>query len=261
MKIDAYEDGVPSWVDISVPDIAAAADFYRDLLGWECPGGPAEFGGYRVCTLNGRSVAGIGPQFNPNVPVAWCSYINVSSADDISEKVAAAGGQVMAPAMDVGEMGRMAIYVDPTGAVFGAWQPGQHTGAQIINEPGALCWNELVTTDLDGARAFYPAVFGWSVDEKGPADDAESAYTEWQVAGRSIAGMMAKPANLPPEVPSYWGTYFAVEDADAAAAKVTELGGSVLMPPMDIEPGRFAVVADPFGGMFMVMAMKPELAS
>ncbi len=261
MNIDSYEDGVPSWVDISVPDIAASAEFYAGLFGWDCPEGPAEFGGYRVCSLNGRSVAGIGPQFNPNVPVAWCTYVNVTSADETSEKVAAAGGQVMAPAMDVGEMGRMAIYIDTTGAVFGAWQPGLHTGAQIINEPGALCWNELVTTDVDAAKAFYPAVFGWGVSDQGVADDAGSPYTEWKVADRSIGGMMPKPENLPPEVPSYWGTYFAVADCDAAAAKVTELGGAVLMPPMDIEPGRFAVVADPFGGMFMVMTMKPELQS
>jgi predicted enzyme related to lactoylglutathione lyase len=126
-----------------------------------------------------------------------------------------------------------------------------------VNEPGTWSWSELLTTDIDASKAFYAAVFGWGAETQG---EGPTAYTEWQVGGRSVAGMMAKPPMLPAEVPPFWAVYFAVSDTDAAVQRVAELGGSQIMPPMDIEPGRFAVVADPTGAVFDVIALKPELA-
>jgi predicted enzyme related to lactoylglutathione lyase len=257
MEIDKYEPGVPSWVDIGSPDPQGAADFYGALFGWDAPEGPPETGGYRVAMVGDRAVAGIGPAQNPGPPF-WATYVDVDSADEAAERVTAAGGQVIVPPMDVLDVGRMAVFTDTIGAFFSVWQPGTHPGAQLVNEPGTWSWSELLTTDVEASKAFYGAVFGWTANTVGVGD---GEYTEWHVDGRSIAGMMEKPPMLPAEVPPHWAVYFAVADTDAAVARVAELGGSVMMPPMDIEPGRFAVVADPYGATFNVIALKPELAS
>lgn len=256
MEMTSYEPGVPSWVDLGTPDLDKAATFYSEFFGWECPEGPAEAGGYRVCTIGGKPVAGLGPQMNPGPPL-WSAYVNVESADDTAAKVSANGGQVFVPPMDVMTAGRMAVFADPVGAAFGVWQPGDHKGAELVNEPGTFSWAELITTDIPASKAFYGAVFGWGVDTHG---DGPGAYTEWQVNGRSIAGMMQKPPEMPAEVPPFWSVYFTVANTDDAVARVTELGGSVITPIMDIEPGRFAVVADPTGGLFNVIALNPASA-
>jgi predicted enzyme related to lactoylglutathione lyase len=257
MEIDRYEPGVPSWVDLGSPDPQGAADFYGALFGWEAPEGPEEAGGYRVAMVGDRAVAGIGPAMNPGPPV-WTTYIDVESADATAAKVTAAGGQVIVPPMDVLDVGRMAVFTDSVGAFISVWQPGTHPGAQLVNEPGTWSWSELVTTDLEASKAFYGAVFDWGANTQGAGP--MGSYTEWQVGGRSVGGMMLKPPMLPAEVPPHWAVYFAVADTDAAVARVAELGGSVMMPAMDIEPGRFAVVADPTGAVFNVIALKSELA-
>jgi predicted enzyme related to lactoylglutathione lyase len=121
-----------------------------------------------------------------------------------------------------------------------------------VNEPGAFSWNELLTTDIPASKAFYGAVFGWGSQTHG---DGPGAYTEWQIDGRSIGGMMEKPPMMPAEVPPYWGVYFTVADTDDAVARAQGLGGAVINPPMDIEPGRFAVLADPTGAVFNVIKL------
>jgi len=252
MEIDAYEPGIPSWVDVSTPDLDGAKAFYSALFGWEIAEAPPEAGGYSIAYLAERRVAGVGPQMNPQAPPAWMQYVNVTDADAAAAKVTAAGGQVFVPPMDVLDAGRMAVFADPAGAVFGIWEPKEHKGAGLVNEPGTFSWSELITTDIEGAKAFYGAVFGWESVTHG---EGPGAYTEWQVAGRSMAGMMAKPAEMPAAVPPFWGVYFAVADADAALAKANELGGSTMMGPMDIEPGRFAVLVDPAGALFNVIAL------
>jgi predicted enzyme related to lactoylglutathione lyase len=257
MEMDRYEAGVPSWIDIGSPDPQGTAEFYGALFGWEAPEGPPENGGYRVAMVGDRAVAGIGPQQNPGPPV-WATYIAVENADEVVAKVLAAGGRVLAPAMDVLDVGRMAVCSDPQGAVFSLWQAGTHPGAQLVNEPGTWSWSELLTTDVEAAKSFYGEVFGWTANTAGAGPTGE--YTEWQVGGRSVGGMMMKPPMMPAEVPPHWAVYFAVADTDTAVARILELGGSVLMPPMDIEPGRFATVADPFGAVFNVIALKLELA-
>ncbi|MEX2552050.1 MAG: VOC family protein, partial [Actinomycetota bacterium] len=239
MEVESYAHGEPSWQDVSA-DAAKAADFYSALFGWEIPEGTEEYGGYRNASLQGRKVAGISPQNEPGPPV-WSTYINVDNADAVAELVAANGGQVMVPPMEVAPYGTMAIFIDPTGAVFGAWQPAEHRGAEIRNVPGAVTWYELVTTDVDAAANFYSAVFGWVAQAHGGAA-APGGYTEFKLGEKTVGGMMAKPPMIPAEVPSFWAVYFAVDDTDAAVAKITELGGKVVMGPTDIQPGRFAVV-------------------
>jgi uncharacterized protein len=251
VEIDSYAHGEPSWHDQSSPDAEKAAEFYGALFGWEIPEGDPEFGGYRNASLNGKTVAGITPQMNPG-PSFWSTYVNVDNADDAAALVTDNGGQVVFPPMTVGEFGRMGFFMDPTGAALGIWEPGTHKGAQVRNVPGAVCWYELVTSDVAAATTFYEAVFGWVAQAHGPAT-GPGGYTEFKVGDKMVGGMMAKTPMMPAEMPSNWAVYFAVDDADAAAAKVTELGGQVMMGPMDIEPGRFAVVADPTGAVFNIL--------
>ena len=251
MEMESYEHGVPSWVDLGTPDLEKATAFYGGLFGWDVKVGPPEAGGYAIAELRGRPVAGLGPQQNPGPPV-WASYVNVDDADAVFELIKDNGGQAMMEPFDILDVGRAGYFVDPAGAVLAVWQPRLHKGAEIVNETGTLSWNELVSTDIEGVKPFYKAVFGWDAETHG---DGPMAYTEWKLGGRSIGGGMAKPPMMPAAVPSHWAVYFAVDDTDAAVAKVTELGGSTIMPPMDIEPGRFAVVADPSGAMFNVIKM------
>lgn len=254
MDRDRYEHGVPSWIDVGVDDPARTAEFFTALFGWECPEGPPETGGYRDCTLRGRPVAGIGPRMNPMAPPFWASYVNVDDADAIVELVIANGGSVIMPPMAVMDFGRMAIFADPAGAVFSVWQPGSHTGCGVVNEPGSFSWSELITDDLDGARAFYSAVFGWEYE-------VSPEYTECRVGGRPACGMMAKPPGMPAEAPPMWMIYFAVEDCDAALVRIAELGGTVVAPAMDLPQGRFAVVEEPCGSVFEIIALNPELVA
>src|SRR5262245_46395974 len=210
MDMDAYEHGVPSWVDLGTSDPSAAAEFYSELFGWDVQQGPPEAGGYAIAHIRDRAVAGLGPQQFPG-PALWRTYVNVDDADAVAEAAAANGGKVLMAAFDVLDAGRMALLADPSGAVLGVWQPGNHKGARVVNEPGSYCWSELITPDTAGARAFYQAVFGWGAASYGP--DGAGGYTEFQLGDRAIAGMMQPQAGMPADVPPNWAAYFAVADA------------------------------------------------
>jgi uncharacterized protein len=253
VEIEHYDNGVPSWIDLGTGDVDKAAEFYFGLFGWEVRDLGADAGGYRMAFLRDRPVAGLGPQQNPGPPV-WSTYVNVVDAEAAIARVAAHNGMVFVEPFDVFDSGRMSVFADSVGAALSLWQPNQHHGAGIVNEPGTYSWSELITTDVPVAMEFYKGVFGWESLIHGELGSS-SEYIEFQLGGRSIAGMMPKPASMPADVPSYWGVYFAVDDADAAVAKVSELGGQVLMPPQDIEPGRFAAVRDSTGAMFNVMKL------
>jgi predicted enzyme related to lactoylglutathione lyase len=254
MEMDSYPAGVPSWIDLGSPDVPAAAAFYGALFGWDAPEGPSESGGYRVAMVGDRAVAGIGEATEPGEP-SWTTYVAVDDIDAVAARVVAAGGAVVVAPTDVLDAGRLAVCADPLGAAFSLWQAGTHPGAQLVNEPGTWSWSELLTTDPDASRAFYTSVFGWQAHAQDMGDLGE--YTEWLVGGRSVGGMMPKPPSVPEHVPSHWNVYFAVADTDTAVARIAELGGSVVVAPMDIEPGRFAVVTDPTGAHFNVIALNP----
>jgi len=247
-----HAPGTPSWVDIGT-DVEPAKAFYGSLFKWECQdaGPPEETGGYGFFLRNGKMIAGYGPQQNPGPPT-WSTYISVTDAETTAKEAEAAGGTVIVPAMDVMGAGRMAVFQDPQGGFISVWQPGDHKGAQLVNEPGALCWNELNSRDPEGSKTFYQQVFGWVpvTHSEGPMP-----YTEFQLGGQSVAGMMPMPPAVPAQVPTFWLVYFAVDDTDASVATTEKLGGSVSMPPMDIPVGRFAVLADPQGATFAVIKM------
>jgi uncharacterized protein len=250
-----YAPGTPSWVDLGSPDVEASARFYGELLGWEAveAGPPEATGGYQMFLMGGKQVAGLGPLQQEGQPPAWTTYLATAGAEDTAHKATAAGGRVFVGPFEVLDSGRMAIIADPTGAVFGVWEAGSHHGAQLANEPGSLCWNELATRDMEAARRFYGEVFGW---EGVTRDYAGSPYTEWQLDGRTVAGGREMGPEFPPDVPPYWGVCFAVSDCDDAVARAQSLGASVSMAPTTIPAGRFAVLVDPQGAAFSIIDME-----
>jgi predicted enzyme related to lactoylglutathione lyase len=257
MQISSYPQGTPNWVDLGTPDLDATLAFYGGLFGWTSEEGPPEAGGYRMCLLNGVPVAGVGPLMSPDQPPMWTTYIATDDADATAAAVESAGGKVLMAPMDVMDVGRMGIFMDQTGAVFGAWQKGTFAGAGVANEPGAFTWNELMTRDVEGSRDFYAKVFGLGGTQSEIAGDM--VYIEWQVAGRRVGGMMPIDGpEWPADLPSHWMAYFAVADTDATCAKVQELGGKVSVPPTDIPVGRFAVVNDPQGATFSIIKMSSD---
>lgn len=255
----SYEPGTPCWVDLGAPDLDAAIDFYAGLFGWEVPELPdsEQMGGYRRAKMGGADVCGLMP-LQENQPPAWTSYVSVADADATAAAVGDAGGTVIAEPMDVMDLGRLALFTDPEGAFFGIWQPGTFPGAERVNEPGTLGWNELESRDPGVAKAFYGQVFGWGFEDH---DMGEMTYTEWQLNGKTVAGMADIRGRVPDDVPAHWMTYFGSEDADASVAKVKELGGHVMFGPVDIPAGRFAMVADPWGAGFAVMKPSEETVS
>ena len=252
-----YPPGTPSWIELSSPDTDASVAFYGALMGWTTtePGPVEETGGYRMFQQDGKNVTGLMGHMREGQPTAWATYISVADADETAQKVRDAGGSVMMEPMDVMDIGRMAVFSDPTGAVFGIWQPKSFAGADLVNEPNSLCWNETLTRDAEKAKAFYSSVFGW-VAARPSFPGAPDSYTIWELEGKGIGGMMQMTDEyFPPEIPPHWSVCFAVADCDAIAAKARELGATVTQEPMDMPIGRFAGFIDPQGASFSVMAL------
>ena len=243
MEMTRYDHGVPSWADIGVHDVPAGVAFYAALFGLDGQDLGPEAGHYTILSKDGRQVAAISTAQDPGPP-HWTTYVNVDDADAVAARAVEAGGAVLVAPMDVMTAGRMLVLSDTTGAVVAAWQPKDHIGAQLVNEPGAMTWNELSTSDLAASKAFYTAVFGWSW---GGAEE----YAEFQVGGRTVGGAMPRPEGMPAEVPDHWLVYFGSGDVDADVAKAQALGASVAVGPTDIPgTGRFAVLVDPEGALF-----------
>ncbi len=273
---ESYPAGVPCWVDTSQPDPKAAAAFYGALFGWDFED-VAEPGAYRLARLRGLDVAGVGglPEGGPPMPV-WNTYVRVDSADAAAAKVRDAGGRVLSEPFDVTDAGRMAVFADPEGAVFCVWEPRAHPGARVVNEPGAVVFNTLRTRDVEAARRFYGAVFGWETLDMGGGDG-------WRLPGygdhleQRDPGFRQRVADLggpegfedvvasierlgddQPDVPPHWNVVFATADADATARRAAELGGRVVAGPFDAPWVRMAVIADPAGATFTASQFVPE---
>jgi len=243
--------GTPCWVDVSVDDVPKAIAFYQALFGWDIELGAPEVGGYSIAHQAGRIVAAVSPKMGaPDAPSVWTTYLATDDTDATAAKVTGAGGQVLAGPMDVMEEGRMAVAMDPAGAVFGLWQGERTTGLGVANEPGALTWNEQFSRDFSGSQAFYQAVFGYGYQDM--SGDGFT-YATLMVDGHEVGGIGEYPDGTPAEMPAAWAAYFAVTDTDAAVAKVTELGGRVVGPPRDTPFGRIAVVADHDGAVFSLI--------
>lgn len=245
---DGFPQGTFCWVDLSTTDEDGAKSFYADLLGWEADDMPVGEGAvYSMQVLRGKQVAAIAgqpqQQREAGVPPLWNNYVWVESADAAAEQAGALGATVHAPPFDVLDAGRMAVIQDPQGAFLMVWEPKRQRGAELVNEPGALCWNELASDDMDASAEFYRGMFGWQIEQW---EGAERPYLVIQVDGRGNGGI--RPAN--DGEPPNWTPYFATDDVDAGAAKVEELGGVKLMDVMDIGIAKIAPVRDPQGAIF-----------
>lgn len=253
---DTFLPGTPSWVDLGSPDVEASAAFYSALFGWQIEPPTADSGGYRMAMLKGRPVAGIGPAQAEGVPPWWTTYVTVDSADNTAKLVEEGGGTVLVPPFDVLDSGRMAACQDPGGAAFSVWEPRKHKGAGLVNEPGTMGWAELASGDIERAKTFYHHVFGWE------ANDTDMGggymYTLWMVPGgdgNGVGGGMPMGDQFPPGTTDHWAVYFDVADCDAMAARVQDLGGTVVVPSMDIpNVGRFAACQGPHGEGFSIIA-------
>jgi uncharacterized protein len=253
---DTTVAGGPVWVDLMTTDADATQAFYGALLGWTAEAGSPEFGGYFNFVRAGELIAGGMPFVSgmPEVvvPNHWSVYLRTADAEKTVAAVVEHGGQVIAPAMPVGDLGVMAVVTDPGGATIGMWQPGLHTGIATVAEPGAPAWFELFTRDFATVLDFYRDVFGWTVQVVSDTDEFRYA-TAVDPAGEQLAGVMDASGFLPPEAPSSWSVYFNVEDADAAVAKVVELGGKAISQPQDTPYGRLAEAADVTGATFKLI--------
>jgi uncharacterized protein len=279
-KRDWYPAGVPCWVDTRRADVGPAAAFYGALFGWTfedvAPEGAP--GRYLMARVGGRDVAGLAEAADAAGPAAWTTFVQVDSADRTAELAAVAGGTVLIEPTDAGAAGRFALLAEPAGATFGIWQAGEHRGAGLVNETGAWVGNDFRTSDPAASAAFYGAVFGWEVDEL----DEAAGYANVRLPGygahlaeldptlpdrleeygapegfADVVGWLAPIRAGNGDGPSHWGITFAVDDVDASAAKVAELGGTVIVPPMDAPWVRMAVVADPDGAPLTIATFVP----
>ncbi len=251
-----YTPGTFCWSELTTSDQDAAKAFYGPLLGWQAEDIPVGEGAYYSMQLiGGKRVAAIAPQpqqqRDAGVPPLWNSYISVQDADAVAARAKELGADVHAPPFDVMTVGRMAVIQDPQGAYFMPWQPRDQIGAELVNAPGALVWNELQSPDLDASAAFYGDLFGWKIEQSSGMADA---YLTIKNGDANNGGMR----ELTPPAPPSWLTYFGTEDIDAALAKVDALGGSTLAGPIDIQIAKIAVVADPQGAVFALYAGELE---
>jgi uncharacterized protein len=271
-----YIPGVPCWVDTTQPDPDAAASFYAGLFGWELREAlpPGAGRSYLVARLRGGAVAAVSWQPELSAAAAsWNTYIAVEDADAAAASAREAGGSVMRGPFDVEDAGRMAVLADPEGAEFRVWQALAHIGAEVVNEPGSLNFNSLNTRAAEAAKRFYGTVFGWTTLDLGSGEfwtmKAYGDYLEELTPGtRERTAEFGAPgfedvvAALGPladgETPAHWSVTFSTGDADETAAKAVELGGEVVVPPVDAPYSRMTVLRDPAGATFAATAFVLE---
>lgn len=255
---DSYAQGTPSWVDLATTDLAGAKEFYASVFGWDYDDSDTNMG-YNMALLDGKTVAGLAQMSDETaaqMPPMWSTYLAVDDLDAVVADVPDSGGGVMVPATDVMEHGRMAFITDPTGAAVGLWQAGNHTGAQLVNEPGTVCWNECFTEHVESAAKFYDAILGTTHTT---ADmGGEEPYTTLEVDGNAVGGFMRRDPERHAEVPNSWTVYFASGDIDDTAAKINEGGGRVLNGPFPTPVGPMLVASDPQGAVFQVIEMQSQ---
>jgi uncharacterized protein len=248
-----WRDGIPCWVELAASDPDAARLFYEALFGWNMQQGPGQSGEYLRCLKDGRAAAGITRKAAPAAPTTWLTHFATSDVDVTASKVTVNGGQVVVPAMDVRDLGRLAVCMDSSGASFGLWQAGAHPGAAVVNEPGAFIWCEQLSDSYEPVKDFYSAVFDWQYHDM----SAEGFhYASFVVDDRDIGGVGQYQDDR--QQLAQWWVYFAVDDTDEAVDQVIKLGGDVLQPPSDTPYGRMATVADDQGAPFSLMAAPPE---
>jgi uncharacterized protein len=246
-----YEPGTFCWVGLATSDPPGATAFYKSLFGWQVEDLAAgEAGTFTVLRHVGRDV-GILYRQQPEAraagaPPHWTSYISVEDADLTAARAGELGGAaVFREPFDVLDAGRVAAIRDPTGAIVSLWQPRSRIGATLVNDVGALSWNELATTDVGRAKSFFAELLGWTYETD------HSGYTTIKNAGR-LNGGMREQSKQERGIPPNWLPYFTVESADEAARKAEQAGGRRVLPTTEGSTGRFTVLGDPQGAAFAV---------
>ncbi|GAA4892719.1 VOC family protein [Streptomyces coeruleoprunus] len=266
MLTTRFVTGSPNWVDLGTSDLEGARAFYGGLFGWTFASAGPEAGGYGMFQLDGRTVAGAMTVTPDQGPSAWTVYFQCPDADETVTAVRSGGGDVVFEPMDVFDLGRMAIFTDPTGARFAVWQPAANKGLDTVGEPNTLVWVELYTPDPVTDLGFYDMVFGMEAHTMPMPEGSGGAYTMLQPAGSGTAateaafGGVVPLADDPVESASgpSWVPYFEVADADATVAEAERLGGTVRLAPTEIPGvGRFAKLTDPYGARFAVIKSVP----
>ena len=246
---DFYEDGAPAWVELSTPDAEVSTRFYGQLFGWTFADG---FGGQprsQVAELGGRPAAAV-TAVSGAERGSWTTFVNVTDVGKAVERIAAAGGVVLTGPRTLGTSGRSAVVADHAGTRFGLWEADEHHGFGVAGEAGAFHGGELITDDVEASATFYGQVFGWTLGEPyGPLN-----RRDWLLGGSSVSVLLPRPPAMPPEMPPYWDVYFTVADASQTADTAVRLGATALMPATTTEHGVIAVLADPTGAVFTVLA-------
>ena len=248
-KRTRYEPGTFSWAELATNDPKGAKDFYTALFGWEPEDVPIDATAtYTMLNLDGDAVAALyqqpEEQSSAGIPPNWLSYVTVDSADEVARRAPQLGGAVVAEPFDVLESGRMSLIQDPAGAMLALWEPRAHIGAARVNDPGCLCWNDLITPDPAAAERFYEGLLGWEIEEL----EGAGGYRVVENAGQSNGGMM--PASLAGGGPPHWLVYFNAGHLAQALARIEDGGGRVIAGPREVPAGRFAVAQDPQGAAF-----------
>lgn len=256
-EIKKYKPGTFCWPELATSDSAAAKKFYTALFGWKTQDDEVAPGMiYTMALMKDKNVGAMyeltAEMKKMNIPPHWLQYVSVDSAEDSTAKAKKLGATVTREPMDVMDIGRMSVIQDPTGGVFALWEPKTTIGASLINEHGAITWNELMTNNVDAAGKFYTDLFGWSSQTQ---DMGGFMYTSFANGERPAAGMMAITKEMG-DMPTNWMQYFAIDDCDKGAAKIKQLGGQILVGPQDIpEIGRFAVAMDPQHACFAIIKL------
>jgi len=253
----ANASGVPSWIDLATTDLEAARAFYSELFGWTTQiTQEPEAQGYTLFLKDGKLAAGVGKAMTPDQPPSWTMYMATDDAQAVAARVEGAGGKILVPPTDVFDFGRMAVFMDTSGAVFAVWQAGKHPGGEVFNEPGAYTWSELTTRDPNAGKEFYGHVFGWTATDRQSGPFQVSTF---KLNGAPVAGLIEMAGDMwPAELPNHWMNYVAVADTDATVTKVRQLGGGVSVEPTDIVPGRFAIINDPQGAFLSILRRDPN---
>ena len=251
-----FPAGTPCWIDLLTSDPERSRAFYTAVLDWEFTEPSEEFGGYVNALFEGEPVAGVMRNYHQSgAHDGWTTYLATDDIDATLRDAVAAGGQVLSPAMAVGDLGSMAVLLDPSGGSIGVWQAGRHIGFTRYDEPGALTWVEQHSRDFGASKAFYAAVFGWEYEVT--SDTEAFRYVTALLDGQPVAGLMDAEDFLPDGEPTHWALYFSVADADEAAVVAMAAGATVVMAPTDTPFGRVADMLDPLGVSFKLHAAVP----
>lgn len=243
--------GAFCWNQLNTPDLTASKAFYEGLLGWqileEAMGGMP----MHVITTGTAMVGDVMPlPEEVKTPAHWLSYVWVQDIDRVVARAQALGATVILPVTEIPEVGRIAVFADPRGAMVGVYASAHDPASPQPSGPGTFCWFECATRDLEGLKAFYGDIFGWTAKTETMSGNMQ--YTLLHRGEDQVAGLMAMEGESWGEIPDHWMAYVAVADIEATVAKVEGLGGVVCVPVTDIGIGRFAVINDPVGAYLSV---------